>query len=258
MSNFIFELQDTEKASELFNGWPETMIWSCLQKVMGSIFADDLDSPKSAMAFLGDFCFLAGAPMKELVSYKPNSRNDSFIMVPQDETWADLISHCYGNKAKRITRYAIKKETDVFDTKKLLSAVNSLPSDYSLMMIDEKIFNLCKNNDWSYDLVSQYAGYEKYNKLGLGVVVFKDGNLVSGASSYTRYKNGIEIEIDTKKEYRKKGLAYACGAKLILECLKRGLYPSWDAHNLASVALAEKLGYHFSHEYTAYEIENNG
>ena len=67
-------------------------------------------------------------------------------------------------------------------------------------------------------------------------------------------QEGIEIEIDTREDHRRKGLAYACGAKLILECLKRGLYPSWDAQNKWSVALAEKLGYHFDHEYTAYEI----
>ena len=53
---------------------------------------------------------------------------------------------------------------------------------------------------------------------------------------------------------KRKGLAYVCGSKLILECLERGLYPSWDAQNKWSVALAEKLGYHFSHEYTAYEV----
>ncbi|MDD6328823.1 MAG: GNAT family N-acetyltransferase, partial [Lachnospiraceae bacterium] len=35
---------------------------------------------------------------------------------------------------------------------------------------------------------------------------------------------------------------------------KENKYPSWDAQNKWSVGLAEKLGYHFSHEYTAYEI----
>jgi GNAT superfamily N-acetyltransferase len=78
--------------------------------------------------------------------------------------------------------------------------------------------------------------------------------MVAGASSYTRYQDGIEIEIDTREDYRRKGLAYVCGARLILECLERNLYPSWDAHNRWSVALAEKLGYHFDHEYTAFEI----
>ena len=45
------------------------------------------------------------------------------------------------------------------------------------------------------------------------------------------------------------------GAALILECLERGLYPSWDAHTEISAALAEKLGYHVSHPYVVYEVE---
>ena len=63
-----------------------------------------------------------------------------------------------------------------------------------------------------------------------------------------------EIQIDTKEEYRRKGLALICGAKLIIECLNKELYPSWDAQNMESVKLSEKLGYHFDKEYTAYEI----
>lgn len=78
--------------------------------------------------------------------------------------------------------------------------------------------------------------------------------IVAGASSYSSYKEGIEIEVDTKEEYRRKGLATVCSARLILECLDKGLYPSWDAQNKWSVALAEKLGYHYSHTYTAYEM----
>ena len=113
---------------------------------------------------------------------------------------------------------------------------------------------MCRANSWANDLISQYKDYNTYKALGLGVVVLKDGELVAGASSYSTYNEGIEIEIDTREDHRRKGLAYACGAKLILECLKRGLYPSWDAQNKSSVALAEKLGYHFSHEYIAYEI----
>jgi len=42
---------------------------------------------------------------------------------------------------------------------------------------------------------------------------------------------------------------------LILECLSWGLYPSWDAHDMRSVALAEKLGYHLDKEYTAYLVK---
>ena len=46
-----------------------------------------------------------------------------------------------------------------------------------------------------------------------------------------------------------------CGAALILKCLERGLYPSWDAHNKESLALAQKLGYIFDREYLCYIVE---
>ena len=82
----------------------------------------------------------------------------------------------------------------------------------------------------------------------------KSGRIVSGASSYTRYNEGIEIEVDTVAEERRKGLATIACAALILRCLDEGLYPSWDAQNMVSAHLAEKLGYEFDHEYTAYEV----
>ncbi len=251
----ITRLEETHRAAHLFGDWQETIIWSCLQKVMGAIYADDMENPQSAMALLGDFCFFAGRPDKELVLYKPDICNSDFIiMVPQNKNWADLIVKSYGDKAKAVTRYAIKKEKNIFDRQLLQAAAASLNPEYDMQLIDKKCFELCKANEWSRDLVSQFRDYEMYSRLGIGVVIFMDGKLVSGASAYARYREGIEIEIDTKEEYRRRGLAYACGARLILECLDRGLYPSWDAQNRGSVALAEKLGYHFEQEYAAYEI----
>ena len=55
-------------------------------------------------------------------------------------------------------------------------------------------------------------------------------------------------------ELKKIDLATVCSSALILNCLEEGLYPSWDAHNMNSVHLAQKLGYEFSHEYVAYEV----
>ncbi len=253
----IYKLEDTQVAVEQFKNWQESLIWSCLDKTMGSIYAVDVHNPKSVMAILGDFCFFAGIPNKELVLFKPTDCIQNFIiMIPQTSAWADLIEECYGIHAKKVTRYAIKKEPDIFDKDKLQCAIASLSPVYSLKMIDKDIFHLCQTTDWCRDFISQYPDYPAYEQLGVGVVILKDGEIVSGASSYSRYRNGIEIEIDTKEDYRGRDLAYICGAKLILECLNRNLYPSWDAQNKISVALAEKLGYHYDHDYTAYEIWN--
>lgn len=251
----IIKITDTKKVESLFGEWKETLIWSCLQKVMGEVYADSVEEPKSSMALLGDFCFVTGIPNEELLLSISNvCNNDSIILVPRDINWATLITDLFKDKAKEVTRYAIRKEKNVFDKEKLESIVSSLPQDYSLQMINKELYQMCKSNEWSIDLVSQFKNVEMFQEFGLGVVILKNGEIVAGASSYSRYQDGIEIEIDTKREYRRQGLAYVCGAKLILECLKRDLYPSWDAQNKWSVALAEKLGYHFDHEYLAYEI----
>lgn len=251
----VYELKEPQKANILFKNWDETLIWSCLQNVMGKIFADDLEKPQAAMALLGDFCFFAGKPTEELVRYKPaGCIQDFIIMIPQTEGWERTITMAYGSNAKRVMRYATKKEAYVFDCIMLQQYINQLPSDYSLHRIDRMLYEKCKAEPWSRDLVSQYADYETYERLGIGVAAIKNGEIVSGASSYTSYLGGIEIEIDTKETYRRQGLACACGAQLILECQKRNLYPSWDAQNRGSLSLAVKLGYRFSHEYPAYEI----
>ena len=54
----VYELNDTYKVERLFEGWQETLIYSCLQKVMGKVYVTDLENPVSASAFVGCFSFL--------------------------------------------------------------------------------------------------------------------------------------------------------------------------------------------------------
>lgn len=251
----IHEIINTNIAAPLFDGWEETLIWSCLQGVMGKVYANDPSAPTAALAILADFAFFAGEPDAELAAYKPGwCTQDFMILVPQNDAWKDLLLHYYGAKATPVIRYAFYKEPNIFDTKKLEQIVCDLPAGCELSLIDKHFYNMCKTENWSADLVSQFKDYETFRRLGLGAMLHKDGVILSGASSYTRYREGIEIEIDTRADCRRQGFALLCGAKLILECKKRGLYPSWDAQNPASAALAQKLGYHFSHTYDAIEV----
>lgn len=245
----IFELENTALAAGIFDGWQETMIWSCLQKVMGRILVTNPAEPESAMASVGCFAFVAGKPDRELVLGNPDG---CVIMVPQDEAWAALIGECRPDAVK-FTRYAIRKDTK-FDTAALQRFAGSLPAGYELKAVDAELYDLCLRDPVTADFVSSFGSKAGYLELGRGVVILKGGRVVSGASSYTRYREGIEIEVDTVPEERRRGLARAACASLILRCLEEGLYPSWDAHNMDSVRLAEKLGYELDHAYTAYEL----
>lgn len=244
---------DPKKVEALFNGWEETMIYSYLQGCMGECYIDNIENPQSAQICIADFCFFAGIPNIEFVK---NIQNDFVIVVSQNKEWANLIKQVYGQRATLRERYALKKENNIFNQAYLENLVTKLQPCFEIRMIDESLYHQILSSECVqlHDLCAQFESYEEYRMHGLGVAILKDHRIIAGASSYTYYRNGIEIEIDTVSKYRRQGLAQVCGAKLILECLKRNLYPSWDAHNKISLALAEKLGYHFAYAYPIYEI----
>ena len=247
----ISRLDDPGRAAPLFEGWEETLIWSCLDGSMGEIYGDDALRPQSAAAVLGDFVFFAGKPCRELIA---RIELPFLILTPQNEAWSVFIEEAFGSNVRRTERYAFYKDPGGFSVTKLEQMSASLPKGFSLTGINEELFHWCAGQDWSRDFVSNFSGSEDYARRGLGVLALQNGVPVAGASSYSVYSGGIEIEIDTRREYRRQGLARACGAKLILECLERGLYPSWDAQNLISAALAKQLGYRFRGAYPVYEL----
>ncbi len=245
----IYELKDTSKVEKLFAGMEDSMIRSCLEKVMGKVYVTDLENPKSAMAFLAEFAFLAGEPDAELAAFKPEGEVN---LISPDGQWETLIYEFWPG-ADRYTRYAIKKDTN-FDREKLKAIVASLPAGYEIKKIDGELYNMCLDDEDLEENVVHFESKEEFLRSGRGFAILKDGKPVSAASSYTVYNEGIEVQIHTKDEERHKGLASAACAALILSCLDDGLYPSWDATNLESVHLAEKLGYEFSHEYNCYYL----
>ena len=252
MQKMVTELYDTSKVEKLFEGWQETMIYSCIQKVMGKLYVTDSENPTSAFALVGCFGFFAGEPNRELVEKK----TEGFaILTPQNKSWAALIEDVYTN-ARKVTRYAIKKDTK-FDTVALKKNVDMLPEGYEIRKIDSDLYDKCLKDPITRDFVSSFDSKEDFLDIGRGIVILKDDKIVSGASSYSRYKEGIEIEVDTVESERRNHLATVACSALILRCLEEGLYPSWDAQNMNSVRLAEKLGYEFDHEYTVYEVDGS-
>lgn len=243
-------LKNPRSVAHLFDGRDESFIYSALSGIMGGIAVTDSRNPRSAVASVGCFHLFAGEPNSELFTVRSP---DFSIFVPPNSDWNILIEKCIP-AAKKVTRYAFHKDT-AFDTKQLTEIKNSLPEGYFFKDIDSETYDLCANEPQLADFVSAFQDKTAYLRYGRGVVVMKGGKIVSGASSFSSYPGGIEIEVDTIPEERRRHLALSASAALILKCLKDGLYPSWDAQNPPSLHLAEKLGYRFSHTYTAYEIK---
>lgn len=243
------------RVARLFDGWDETLIWSALQGLMGSVWTFGGEEPRSAIGHNGDFGFVDGEPDADLVrAFDEQYDGRFYILTYRDERWAPLIAACCGERAKPVTRYAIRKEGDVFDRERLEALARALPEGVTMARIDDALYERCLALGWACDFVSQFGSAENYAEHGLGFAAVKDGEPVGGASSYIYYRGGIEIEVDTREDMRRQGIATACAARLVLSCLERGLYPSWDAANRMSVGLAEKLGYHEKGPYPAFHI----
>lgn len=212
----------TSLVANLFEGWEETMVWSCLQGIMGEVLVANPENPKAALAKIGAFRFLAGQPTMNLTEW---CRGEDVIFVPQDEAWISSIEDRYGTIARPFTRYATRKDT-LFDPQRLLDFAASLPKDYEIKRINKDLYQQCLQEGWSRDLVGSYADYPNFQLLGLGFVILHGQQIVSGASSYSTYKEGIEIEVDTHPAFRQQGLAKAVSAQLVLACLAEGRPPA--------------------------------
>lgn len=238
------------KLEELFAGWEAPMVRACLQGHMGRI---QMTGEVSALASIGDFCFLAGEPSRELLE-----QADAPILVPGNGEWEALIRTTLGERAVPFTRYATRHEPEIFDRDRLIRFTRSLPQGFTVHPIGREFYFTLMEEEWARDLCGCFADSSDFLERGLGFVITQGGNLpVAGASSYAVCDGAVEIEIDTRPDFRRLGLASACGARLILECLDRGLYPGWDAHDRRSLSLAEKLGYRLDHPYTACWVEEN-
>lgn len=237
----------------LFSDIQDSLILSCIQNYFGTAWVDDDSAPTTGRIVSGDFVFLAGEPREEFI-YGEEGRllRPEMLLIPDSPQWHAMIEGVYGDRCEKKERYHIKKEGDIFDRDLLKKYANSLEEDYTLKEIDHSLYDSIMATEWCRDFCSQFANWEHYHKKGMGFVACKDGMIVSGASSYTSYREGIEIQIITHEDYRKKGLALACASALMLKALENNLYPNWDAGNMASVGVATKLGYHYDKPYTAY------
>ena len=247
---YLLKKEEYYKIDKLFGDWP-FFHWYLIMNQKIKIYVDDNVSPNSAAGFLGTWCYCAGKPNKALITRK---EKEWFCLFPQNKEWERLIKECYP-EAIRHTRYAIKHDAN-FDKEKLQKMVDALLEGYELKLIDSKIYDLCAKveDDDLYEIVDWFSNKKEFLKLSLGYAIIKDGVVVGGASTAYRFPNAIDIEVDVLKEHRRKGLASAASAKLILDCLDRGWKPTWDSANMASVHLAEKLGYTFNYKYHCYWI----
>lgn len=255
----MYSVKDPKDIIHMFSWCRDSMIISYSEGIIGDGYCDSLNDPSWAAVFTGDFCFLAGQPRQSReIAALINGGGEDLVIVPQNAGWLDPLVQC-GCSLKLAERYHTKPPEKGFDLKKLEKLTSEICKikGASLVKVGEKEYNELRECRWENSFVSNFPDYSDYRQHGLGYIILIDGEIASGASSFGYYSKGIEVQIATNPKYRRMGLAAICAAQFIIECVKRGIRPHWDAANKISVKIAEKIGFEYDGEYQAFRIDGS-
>ena len=122
-----------------------------------------------------------------------------------------------------------------------------LPEGYRLAMMDESAFD---RHPFSHG--DNYPSWTAFRAEGSGAVAYRDGEIAASASSFLSLDGEVELDISTEEGHRGKGLAGACTARMLQDCMERRITVHWDAQNDISRHLAEKFGFEPEEEYQVY------
>lgn len=250
--------EDRRLLAELSIPKEEVCVWSCIEGIMGRAWINDLDSTEYGLVSVADFLFLLGDAPNELSDDLRNlveNYGKNQIIVSENQAWDNVIWNAFPDNIVRFTRYAFHWEPEAFDKSLLEKYAEGDGKAYKVVPFDLELAEKALKNGFTADFCMFFESPEAYLKQGVGFCIVEDGQIVAGASSYSACDGAIDITIGTIDAYRRKGLALKCAAKLILECLERGIYPRWDAANPESVELAKKLGYRLKEAYQVFTIK---
>lgn len=124
---------------------------------------------------------------------------------------------------------------------------------YFFCEIDKSIFN-----DFNGGVVPKkfWNNAKEFISKGSGFSLIVDDHPVSIAFSSFVHEDMLELGMETKPNYRKKGYASIVCARLINYCIENGLEPIWacSSTNYASYELAKKLGFEPVQHLPYYEL----
>jgi len=213
------------------------------------VYADDISKPMT-MLFVNGF---AGTGLYGDASKDKNNQAikkiilDCFTEDQEDkkEVWLSLYSPDW---------------EPVVDT--LFDGFPSWKANRLIHRINLKAFQ--KHKEWQAKIPKGYTMTRKSeNDKFRWILLNEDGEIVSECTSVWVEKVGVEINcveigIETKEAYRRKGYAALTAAAFIDDCLSRNLIPVWCCWDFTkgSRELAEKLGFDIIENRRAIFLSN--
>lgn len=246
---------EREQLSSMFEAFEDSAVKSVLQGAMGRIAWCGEKENRAAMLRVGDFHCLAGDTNAAGVREMLQGICETAVVVAHDETWLQLVKELFP-QAVYTTRYHTIANLSHLNPEAIAKERAKEVAGFELKRFDLPLARQAWSTPWAHDFVGQFDSPEDFVARGIGYGVLENGVLVSGASSFSVYDRGLEVQITTRRDRRSMGLASAATAALLQESLDRSLIPHWDAANRTSLAIAAKFGYREGGAYQALMLDD--
>lgn len=233
------------------NKYDTVLISSVLNGHSGRMLVDSDTQPRIARLDTGAFTMFGGDPdlkeVTDLIRYSP-----IYIVTPENEKWKNIFINEFNDKIKILpfTEYC----SNTVNVERLTEIVDKLPEGYEIKRLDKRLLKKLPENISNEYFLENFNSIDDFIKRGIGFCILNDKKIVSAATSMAASSNAIDIEIETAKNFRGKGLGTTVGAKLVLHCIQNNIKPKWLAANEDSERLALRLGFSKGKYYETFQI----
>ena len=207
----------------------EVLVRGAVEGTVGRVWVPKLENSSYCLILVGDYAYLTGLPPKGRLSLELKSQiyqcASHAYLIPQDELWADWIEEEFMGQIRKVSRYALKKSEHHFDMGVLKQYISSIPKGIHMRQLDGPLYRQAFKQPWSHNLCMNFEDENHFIEKGFGYGALKGKELVAGCSACGASEGIVEVQVSTRKDYRRQGLALACSAAFLLECLGKNLIP---------------------------------
>lgn len=233
----------------------------------GQIWVDDLTSPKTAFMWDKAHCYyLVGSAgnvefnsaLKEFINEKvvPEAIEHNrfvFKVYYTSKAWESKIGAILDAASPR------KRERVLYTLEKLEIAEwrDGIPPGLCIKPIDEKLLKKTSLKNIPAvvgEIESCWNCVDDFLRNGFGFCLVDDQAIACWCTAEYVSRGKCGIGIETGEVYRGRGFAKLTTCAFVDYCISNDILPHWDSwmDNLPSIAVAEKVGFKKTLEYTVY------
>lgn len=216
---------------------------------MGAVFVDDEVAPTAFLIVQdGFFAAFAGDPTGRGGQALIDALAADYLVLPSADGWIDALRARYGARLHPLSRTSFA--VDALTEHHLAGLAAEVPAGYAVQRLDPALIAAAP----SIVHISAFESAADFITRGIGFAAVHDETVVGAAYASLVSNRRIEVSVFVEEAHRRRRLATALSAELLLWCVRRGVAPNWDAANEPSCLLAEKLGLRRLDTYTAHYL----